>query len=938
MTVHPLKRLTACSIAVLLFVSSLGGSAAGATVLCSVTPSPTAASTPAEYTIRISGNPVDRADQLRIKFPFDTQYTSASFLPSMVTVNGIVSRGGQIRKLSTTNQIQMDIMLAERLKSGTPLTIVVSRDAGIINPLSPRSCYRLLVGFVRDGFEVTTVESDLYAITPSAISAVNATVEPPIASAAAEYVVSFITGSNGRLQAGKDSVTIAFSEGFSLPSSFTLAGITLNGIACDGKVFRDDSAPNAMLVYVPIDAPAGSLITVRIPPKAGIKNPPVAGTGKVTVHTTAETLPVDSAAITIRGREVSDLSVELGTPVSDSSTSVRLTFSLSAVGRLMQGQYMHVRLPVGYATPAVPTGATVGINGTATVVTAADGVLNVMVPAYLPDIADVELTLPVSLGLVNPAVPGGYGWTLWTDGDTAPVVAIGTVRAPSVTSAALASTTRAIGREAGWTITLVPSTPVRFPMPGESVTITFDDTVLVPAQLGQGDVMLNGVDATAVVQGTTLTLTVPQSVQPADTLTVIIDAACGIRTPAVPGTVRAQVATTRDPTPATTNEVEFRVLPVVTVLVSPDAPNGLAECYIGTRPTVQLVSDNATLFYRLDGGTWIVYAGTVPVTIPEGRHILGAYAVASDGTEGEVIERAFVVDLTRPVMTIDGFTGDILARAPELTIRGTVSEPVELVQINGIPAQVTADGAFTVNITVSDGQALACFTRDLAGNASSFVRTVHVDSVAPVITQIGPSVAQQTVHASELDVRVTVNEPATLTVNGVPMQAAGSEYAGTVSLDKGMNTITIRAVDRAGNEGVLTWTVTRTEILTIRLTAGVTTATVGDTEQALDAPPVIVNGVTFVPLRFIGEALGANVGWNDALRIVSLTRAGSYVQLSIGSKLAIIDGRIVELIEAPRITNGRTMVPLRFISEAFGADVVWDQETKSVTVAMPDAA
>ena len=65
MTVHPLKRLTACSIAVLLFVSSLGGSAAGATVLCSVTPSPTAASTPAEYTIRISGNPVDRADQLQ---------------------------------------------------------------------------------------------------------------------------------------------------------------------------------------------------------------------------------------------------------------------------------------------------------------------------------------------------------------------------------------------------------------------------------------------------------------------------------------------------------------------------------------------------------------------------------------------------------------------------------------------------------------------------------------------------------------------------------------------------------------------------------------------------------------------------------------------------------------------------------------------------------
>jgi hypothetical protein len=126
--------------------------------------------------------------------------------------------------------------------------------------------------------------------------------------------------------------------------------------------------------------------------------------------------------------------------------------------------------------------------------------------------------------------------------------------------------------------------------------------------------------------------------------------------------------------------------------------------------------------------------------------------------------------------------------------------------------------------------------------------------------------------------------------------------------------------------------------LTIRLTAGAPTATVGDEERILDAPPMIVNGVTFVPLRFIGEALGADVTWNEALKVVFLAKGSSRVQLSIGSKLAIIDGRITQLLEAPFIQNERTMVPLRFISEAFGADVTWDQATKAVTVALADAA
>jgi hypothetical protein len=450
-------------------------------------------------------------------------------------------------------------------------------------------------------------------------------------------------------------------------------------------------------------------------------------------------------------------------------------------------------------------------------------------------------------------------------------------------------------------------------------------------------VTINDVVAAAVAQGTAVVVTVPVGVASTGVVTVKLSEQAGIRTPAVPVSAGARVATTRDSTSASTNDLEFKAMPVVTMIVTPDVPNGLSGRYIVNKPAVQLVSDNASIFYRIDDTSYLRYEPGMQVSIPEGSHTLATYAVASDGTEGEPVTRLFVIDLTRPTISLDGYTGDILVRSPQVTLTGTVSEPVELVQVNGVPASVAPDNRFSVTVSVGDGQALVCYTRDIAGNVTNFVRTVHLDSVPPIITKAGPSMTSSTVHADQYEVRVTVNEMCTVTVNGQSMTQASPEYVATISLQKGVNEVTVRAVDAAGNEGILSWNVIRADTLTIRLTAGASVAMVGDEERTLDAPPMIVNGVTFVPLRFIGEALGAEVTWSPALQVVFLVKGSSRIQLTVESKLAIIDGRITQLLEAPRIQNGRTMVPLRFISEAFGADVTWDQVTKAVTVSLADA-
>jgi hypothetical protein len=900
-------------------------------VQCIVRPSPTAAGVAAAYAIDIGSNPYDRIDQLRLTLPFDTGFSASNIGPSTVLVNGIPCRGGTIVK-KADNAIRVDIMLQQRLVKGQPIAIAVSREAGLTNPISPRSCYRMTLGFVRDGTELAWIESDQYAITPSALGSLGITIDPPVVGAAGSYDVQFITGSNGRIKAGQDYIMIAFPAGFSLPQSFSMTDVTLNGVSCAGRVYRASDEPNAIQIYTPIDVSSDSLVSIRIPAKAGIKNSGTTGLAILSVWTSIESFRVDAPPIIIMGRQVVEATLRLQPPVAGAAVEMTFDFKTSPVGRLLAGQRVMMRLPSAFALPLFTTGVTCVVNQIEVAVQVDNGVVTATIPAFVPDNGRVIVTLPVGLGIINPAGTGGYVVEVWTDADMSPAVVLTSVQAPSPAAVSLAVSTRAVGRVAAWTVSFAPSSPARLPAAGDAISLVFDEHIIVPQTIAPDSATVNGVPASLTVAGALVAVTVPQGVPVADRITVVLAEDAGIRTPPTEGQYGVTVATTRDATYAAGNSIDFRILPVVTIVVTPDAPSGQNGYYIGTRPTVKLVGDAFSMYYKLDDAGFQPYTTNTPLSIGEGTHALSCYAVTQDGIQGDVTVRSFVVDLTVPKVTIQGSSGDVLVNSSQVTLRGTVSEPVDVLQFNGVPARVAEDLTFDVALTVADGQALACFARDVAGNPTSSIRTVRIDGVAPVIARDSLQLASATVHTNQYNVIVTVSESAAVTVNGLPMTMAGIAWHATVPLATGPNEIVIKAVDRAGNESVLAWTVAYTDLLEIELRVGEATARVGDELRVLDAPPVVVNGVTFVPLRFIGEALGSSVQWNDALKVVFLERGTRQLQLTIGSKLAIVDGEIVELLEAPRIVNGRTMVPIRFISEAFGADVQWDPETRGVSI------
>lgn len=97
-----------------------------------------------------------------------------------------------------------------------------------------------------------------------------------------------------------------------------------------------------------------------------------------------------------------------------------------------------------------------------------------------------------------------------------------------------------------------------------------------------------------------------------------------------------------------------------------------------------------------------------------------------------------------------------------------------------------------------------------------------------------------------------------------------------------------------------------------------------------DVEPFIERGRTLVPLRVISESLGYEVKWNQEERIADISNNKDKLSVKIGSDKALLNDKEVSLDVAACLKNSRTFLPLRFVGESLGLNVSWDQESKTV--------
>ncbi|HEY9062794.1 MAG TPA: stalk domain-containing protein [Pseudobacteroides sp.] len=99
-----------------------------------------------------------------------------------------------------------------------------------------------------------------------------------------------------------------------------------------------------------------------------------------------------------------------------------------------------------------------------------------------------------------------------------------------------------------------------------------------------------------------------------------------------------------------------------------------------------------------------------------------------------------------------------------------------------------------------------------------------------------------------------------------------------------------------------------------------------------DVLPINKDGRIMLPMRSIFEALGANISWDDKSKTVTAVKGNTTVKISINKKIANINGEDIEIDVPPALNQGRTMVPVRFVSESLGQTVSWDPENQHVDI------
>jgi plastocyanin len=107
---------------------------------------------------------------------------------------------------------------------------------------------------------------------------------------------------------------------------------------------------------------------------------------------------------------------------------------------------------------------------------------------------------------------------------------------------------------------------------------------------------------------------------------------------------------------------------------------------------------------------------------------------------------------------------------------------------------------------------------------------------------------------------------------------------------------------------------------------------------SMDVSPFIENNRTYVPVRFLALSLGvpeANIGWDSTIAAVTLKKDDTTVVLKIGSMDLSVNGTSSTMDAAPIIRNSRTFLPARYVAEAFGFNVSWDENSKTINIVLP---
>ncbi|RCW44828.1 stalk domain-containing protein [Paenibacillus prosopidis] len=118
----------------------------------------------------------------------------------------------------------------------------------------------------------------------------------------------------------------------------------------------------------------------------------------------------------------------------------------------------------------------------------------------------------------------------------------------------------------------------------------------------------------------------------------------------------------------------------------------------------------------------------------------------------------------------------------------------------------------------------------------------------------------------------------------------------------------------------------------VEMTVGKMAATVNGNTMKLDSAPIIFNGTTYVPVRFVSDAMGAKLLFNGNTGQITVLRGNKLMEMTLGKKDLILNGVLQSSDITPIVRNNRTLIPVRLFSEKLGLKVGYDPKLKKITI------
>lgn len=853
-----------------------------------------------------------------------------------------------------------------------------------------------LTGFIQRGNY-----NKAYAIANDVtISNITVIPTPNTPNSLAQYVITF--NISGPMDSGDKFVIQNFIVGIPTPQASNFLGhVSVNNSAATTQVIGPTSASGGasliLIITLTQSLPAGT-VTIFIDTGAGIHNPS-SGTYQLSIYPNDSSGSVaQSAAYSIGQGGVSDVNVTASPSLVDTAARYTVSFKTSLSGALTANiDTISLQFPVSTTIPASIAASYVTVQGigctTAPSIVQGSNTLTITVPANISAGATVTVVISELAQIKNPPTASNYELTVWTSKDANHKTSnYYSITASSVTKPSVTLSPSTVQSSAQYTISFHISSSGSLSAGSDTIVITFPSGTSIPTSFSASAVKVNNTVCSDVSRGPNvnqITITTPVDVVSSGAVTVVISSSFGIKNPAAAGTYTLKVHTSKDP-----SDVESDSYSIGSSKVS--------DVSVTVVPNMQKVQASYIIQFKTGAAGSLSSGDKITVTFPSGTlmpvSIPANYVSVNGAVPSSVIVTSYsrTVDITLPtsfnvipfqtvVVTIQKDAGIKNPNAGTYTIKVKTNKEPDTVDsaqysILGLPNVVVSavpvspngsNGYYTVKpkVTLSlsgsstlsvdiyynidngafqkysnpfeipDGKhTVYYYCQDNLGDKSQVnAKTFMVDTTVPKLTVTSPADGTS-VYSNTVAISGVVSNATSLTINGHQVQFTDKTglFTYSVTLSKeGTNAINIIATDNAGNKAAKTINVIYIKRVTIIMQIGNKYAYVNGMQKLLDYPPFIYKGRTMVPLRFISQTFNAKVYWDPIFKIVTIELNGKRIRVQVGNTTYDNNGKTATLDAAPVIKNGHTFVPLRLIIESFGGEITWDPKMQIINIVYP---